>query len=405
MWLQIKNIKTDKEKYIFWEDKNINLTFELVSDNKDYNLNSVFIKYWYQILKGKSKLFTKIETIYLEESLFINWWNSKTFSCVVPIIISNSNNYTDLEEDINNIDYISDYNVLKIKNFIEIIADIKLNPIDCKKIIFPNIELVKLYNTDKKNLDNIDNIFKFDEYLVEKNAPNYVKISNWVFWIGQDYVNIDFYNFLLQKYPLFKIFKLLNIKIISIIFAILFFLFISIDYFKEYFLILLWVFVFIFLPILYIKNILFMKISKDIINIKFKNINFITENLKNKTLKFKDIYDDININYYWKYKCSFNSNLDCVLKVSIQEWKHTRIYEENIFSINLWSYKWDNLSLNNIILNDNISVLEKIFIEPWPINKKTFFTLRTGKYEIYYRVSYNFNSPDLINRNWQLIIK
>lgn len=400
MWLQIKNIKTDKEKYIFWEDKNINLIFELVSDNKDYNLNSVFIKYWYQILKGKSKLVTKTEIIYLEESLFINWWNSKIFSCIVPITIPNTGNFTDLNsKDI----YL---NLCKIKNFIEIIVDVKLNPIDCKQILFPDIELLSLDDINNYNLDKID-VSKFDENLVEKDNPNYVKISNWIFWIGQDYVNIDFYNFLLQKYPLFKLFKLLNIKIILIIFAILFFLFINIDYFKEYFLILLWVFVFIFLPILYINNIIFKKISKDIINIKFKNINFINENLKNKTLKFKDIYDDININYYWKYKCSFNSNLHCVLRVDVREYwkKHNHIYEQDIFSIGLWSYHWNNLSMNNIILNDKINILEKIFIEPWSKKDKIFLTSSLSTYEIFYKVSYVMLSPDLINRNWQLIIK
>jgi len=38
MALEIKNIKTDKEKYIFWEDKEIKLAFDINSNDKDYNL-------------------------------------------------------------------------------------------------------------------------------------------------------------------------------------------------------------------------------------------------------------------------------------------------------------------------------------------------------------------------------
>jgi len=390
MWLQIKNIKTDKEKYIFWEDKNISLTFELVSDNKDYNLNSVFIKYWYQILKGKSKIFNKTEIIYLEETLFINWWNTKTFSCILPIVMPNSYN-----------DDLEDYDIIKIKNFIEIVADIKLNPIDCKKTYYPNIELIELVDNDFYNMDS----FKFDESIVKKDDPSYVKISNWIFWIWQDYVNIDFYNFLLEKYNLFRFFKIFNIKILTIIFIILFVLVISVEYFKEYFFILLFLFGFIYIPILSIKNNLIRKISKDIINIRFKNTNFINDSLKNKTLKFKDIFEDVGINYYWKYNCSFSSNLSCVLKINIKEWKHTRTYEQDIFSLILWKYSWDNFSMNNIILNDNINILEKIFIEPWNLNKRSFFSLSTNNYEIIYKINYSFLSPDLINRNWELIIK
>jgi len=103
---------------------------------------------------------------------------------------------------------------------------------------------------------------------------------------------------LLEKYNLFRFFKIFNIKILTIIFIILFVLVISVDYFKEYFFILLFLFGFIYIPILFIKNNLIRKISKDIINVRFKNTNFINDSLKNKTLKFKDIFEDVGINYY-----------------------------------------------------------------------------------------------------------
>jgi len=67
-------------------------------------------------------------------------------------------------------DYYNDLDILKIKNFIEIIADIKLNPIDCKGIYYPNIELVKL--------DNIDNDIDSDSYKILDEANKMIVIKD-----------------------------------------------------------------------------------------------------------------------------------------------------------------------------------------------------------------------------------
>jgi len=60
MGLEIKNIKTDKEKYFFWEDKEIKLSFDINSNDKNYNLNSIYINHWYKIYKRWKKIMEKL---------------------------------------------------------------------------------------------------------------------------------------------------------------------------------------------------------------------------------------------------------------------------------------------------------------------------------------------------------
>jgi hypothetical protein len=69
-----------------------------------------------------------------------------------------------------NNDFSSNSNDIKLKNYIEIIANINLNPFDCKEELFPNIVL-------DINIDNNS----INEYEIEK-ANNYEN--------NNDYINI-----------------------------------------------------------------------------------------------------------------------------------------------------------------------------------------------------------------------
>lgn len=485
MTLEIKNIKTDKDKYFFWEDKEIKLSFDIKSNDKDYNLNSVYINYWIEIHKDWKKIMESLEKLNLSNFITINYWNNQNFSCLIPIKIPNKKRSK----------YDIEYHIepIEIKNIIEIIADIKLNPFDCKKKYYPNIEIINIDNWDFKTNENIEKIKKeiedlivitdefnynkiqndilnsdnddeikklekekekyftikdldkydklLDKYdklleklslecendlsklsqnelFIEKNDPNYININNSYYLFWSDYVSKDFYNYLVQNYKLFKFsrfFTNINFFITNIIFLWIIIYFytenssydvITIDIVKLFPLIYFLFTLIYFSLINWLKTSVLNKIEKDILNINFKEKKYITEKFNNKTLKFNDIFENIVINYNWIYKCDFNTNLDCVLRIKRIElrWKDSRMveYNKSIFTLKLAEYNWNNLSLNNIKTYDWIKKLEKIFIQPWFLIKKWF--LFSNSAEIIYKISYNFKSRDLINKSWELII-
>lgn len=129
MALEITNIKTDKEKYIFWEDKEIKISFEVISHDKEYKLNSVNIEYWIQYHPDWNSWWRKNQNIKISQNESFYSWESKKYSYNIPIEYPNLKIWK------------YDYLWLNVKNYIKIIADIKLNLFDCKKEYFPNIIL------------------------------------------------------------------------------------------------------------------------------------------------------------------------------------------------------------------------------------------------------------------------
>lgn len=481
MWLKIINIKTDKEKYIFWEDKEIKLSFDITSDNKDYNLNSVFVNHWIEIYKNLTKRKENLEKINIADYTTIRYLNNQSFTCIIPIKIPNKWKEYDIEE-------------IEIKNIFEINADIKLNPFDCKEKYYPNIEIINIIDekteiidketeiinkeienlitiTDEINYDKIKkeiytelSIFKTDnmkdidfekinilieeqkkyftiknqqkynklqdqllgkewkliddisysKYDIEKDNPNYVNIGN---LFNIDYINKDYYNYLLQKYKLFRLYIFLNnknifipISVIIFIICILLFLFSNLNIQKiSIFLI---IFITIFLISIYqLKNYTITNIKRKLINIKINDKNNIIQSFNNRTLKFNDIFQDLNINYNWIYKCYFDVVLNCVLKIQLQEWdlnnKRIEEYEKNIFELKIADYIWNNLNMNNIKSYNQIQKLQKFFIQPWLLSPTTkWFILETNNNnnKIVYKIKYNLESNDLIDMSWEIII-
>lgn len=464
MALEITNIKTDKEKYIFWEDKEIKLSFEVISHDKEYKLNSVNIEYWIQYYLDWNTWWRKSKNITISQDESFYRWESKKYSYSIPIEYPNLKIW----------EY--DYLWLNVKNYIKIIADIKLNPFDCKKEYFPNITLkeesintlpynewdiiskwaLDLYEqieklktyTNKEKFDEIqkqiddlywdenypDNSDEIDveiEILEEEqekhyyiadttsfetlkgkiqdqinlkywywelknkeNKENFIAITNWYFW--KDYVSKDFYEYLLKNYLLFKISRIFPISI-NIIYTwgllwIMYFLFDyyqiekSIMFFPGTILIIL----FSTLDLSWLK-----KIKNEIIKINFKNKNTISEKILSKQLKFDDIFDTIDINYNEIYSCNFSANLKCKISFTQTVWKQTHTYSNFFWSIDLWNYNWNQLTLRNINKIENLDILNNIFIQPWKIWNNS---------KISYILSYNFSSPELIDKDYEIEI-
>ena len=487
MSLQIKNIKTDKNEYIYPEDKKINISFDIFSDDKSYNINSIFINYWIEFTINWKKRNFIFEKFLVTENTLLNKWDSQKNIFSLPI------KYPDVEN----------YN-LKFKNYIEVVTNIKFitpnpykkiylkinsnfsnwklnkeqNEQDMIDILFEKIDILdeKLDNlrviTDENNFDKIEDkilqliqngneeeISKLEQELkkyfvikdenkfnklkierdkvydelekyenLEKVNKNYIRLndsnSNILIiskknYFENDYIDKNFHDYLLHKYSLYKIYLLLFNYYHQIFFWLSFIVVLySIFYFKDYFLydyyslwfviiiniVFFWIIYYIFTD--FFKNLILNKIKNDILQIKFKNKNKIKQSFINKNLNIEDFFEELNINYDWNYTCNFNLILSCDLIINIQEWswRDTKMvkYGTSFFSLKLAEYQWNNLNLTNLKIYDFLEQLEKNYIEPGYLFKPKFLSPNSVK--VVYKISYDFTSPEIIDKSWEFII-
>lgn len=164
MGLKIKNIKLDKEKYIYWIDSNMILSFELESD-KDGNIEEIVIFYWYNFYWKQQKHKASNDKINEKNTSIQKWINEKSFS--IPINFFNLN--------INNLK-IKNYINIEIKNwFLNKNINEKLLPniiIDentywLKNIIFPNN--ISFWKSSEEKIESL---------ILKSNNIEYEKIIN-----------------------------------------------------------------------------------------------------------------------------------------------------------------------------------------------------------------------------------
>lgn len=245
----------------------------------------------------------------------------------------------------------------------------------------------------EKIQDQINLKYWYWELKNKENKENFIVITNW--YLQKDYISKDFYEYLLKNYVLFKISRIFPISInfiyMWILLGIIYFLF---DYYQieKGFMVtpaILLIVLFLFLDLSWLK-----KIKNDIIKINFKNKNTISEKLLSKQLKFDDIFDTMAINYNGIYSCDFSINLKCKISFTITAWKHTQTYSNFFWNIDVWNYTWSQLTLTNINKIEKLDILNDIFIQPWKI----------WCWKISYILSYNFASPELIDKYYEIEI-
>lgn len=387
MPLKIENIKFDKEEYIFWEDKEMKISFELVSDDKEYKLNSVNVNYWGIVYIDWEENEKILSSVILLDNFEMLSNDIKKFDYLIPIKYPNINKTKVSDIDIENDDEYD--NLAEIKNYIWINVDIKLNPFDCNEKIFPSIKYewknykyIKEENNIKNDDSNI-NIWFFEEEFVSKDLYNYLLINNKYFKY------IDFLRRFLKNKLYVLLFIILFIGIIYFIkwyfsnfinnfwWLIIFFSIITVVYF----------FLAIGTIIIWIKT--------SIIDIEFNNEKMLKDKIENNNIQISDIFKKFIINYKWKYSCRFNLYIECFLHVIKWEWKKEKNYYTKINSYDIWSYKWENISLNNIISKcDEFNSIFKISPSK----------LLGEKIILNYKIKYNFYSDEIFDDNYEWLI-
>jgi hypothetical protein len=202
MSLKIENIKLDKDIYTFWVDKEIKWSFTLISDGKDYKINSINIKHWvifYLFLDKKSEY---IKNITISKNIQILWNEPQKFEFIIPI------NYPNEDDNISKSPMFDNW--IEFKNFIKINIDVKFNPFDIEEEFYPNIIL--------------------DKRLTSENFSYLEKT---------DFINKSFYKSLIKKHISFfiydKVKKLNNDKSVLLIFITIFILLLLTWYISHYY--------------------------------------------------------------------------------------------------------------------------------------------------------------------------
>jgi len=409
MALKLTNITLDKEIYVFWEDKEIKIKFDFISENESSIANSIIIKYWVNIYLGWKKYLDEIESIVLGEDINLDSNIPKSFEFSIPIKYPNVwdkkiEKKFDENKDENEYDFDSYVfnNNIKLRNYIEIFVDKKLSLFDCKKEILPKVHLKCEINTTEISWK--ESLFNLEKY---KNNPNYVNI--WWGVINKEYITKNFYTFLKNNYKSYKFidFIRINFKYFSITFFLITLISLGLtNKVNNIWIIYLWVLIFCFLILVYIRRSM-RTIKNSVIDIRFKDKKIIEQAILEKdNISVEDIYENIWINYDWIYNCKVKLYISSLLSITNKEksWKHTRYvqYNKTINLYELWNYSWNDLTLKNIIklesgLKNNIVPIK--YFWKIPIYRPWRWSAR-----IIYKLFYKFESPELIDNYWEIII-
>jgi len=411
MGLKIKNVKLDKEKYVYWIDKNINLSFELYSD-KDQTIKNIYIYYWYDFL-----LNTVFKDKFIEKNISISSWDSKEFSFVIPIKFFNFNDWQ-----------------IKVENYINISVYSDLFGSKIRKSLSPNITFdEKLY--DFSNLFLTENIldtysleYKDDntkEYNISSklnNTEDFIlikrKFKGVLIWfltyfnyfseyLNEDYIHKDIYNKLKENIIVNLFDKLINSKIYCFIYKyiyILFFMGISwIDITINDYSFIFYLLIFISLLFIWFSRLLeklfHYELKKSFYDIKQLSSDNIKNNIEQKliswSLKITDIFDNFSLKLN-------DSNIDYnfTIFLSLNIWTYTytiwtnnskKVYlNSKVYSIELFNYAWKGyFDLSKIhLLENNYNKLSGILPKS-NTNPKT---------KVYYTLAYKCKSkhiPDM----------
>ena len=415
MGIKITNITLDKEKYLYWIDKNINLSFKLETDHSDQEVEEVYINYWFNIICDWKKKVKANNRISIAKDIILNI--EKQYNISIPIIIPNSK-----------------WNYSKIKNFIYIKLDIPYlkKKVDVKVSFSPEeynklgIKKVISYKNYKFNDLFVDDDEKNINSTLSLKSENKILLKTKFEWLlfdfqDEDYINIEILNKLKKNsFKIRFIYFLLNSKIYRtvykyiILIPIFFFIFILIlPLIKNFSIIysfplndIIWNWLVISF-LLCILIILFSKIIekvyqsslyKNVYNIKFNSFNDISNNINNKLKSWRlNIYDifqtfDIErINIPFDYK--FSLRLDSYLESFEWTWRDVKKVTDKLYWIELFNEQWNKVfDVNNIkLVNNDYSKINDILL---PVLNEWWIEWVT---KIYYKLSIDFKSSYLPN--------
>ena len=415
MGIKITNITLDKEKYLYWIDKNINLSFKLETDHSDQEVEEVYINYWFNIICDWKKKVKANNRISIAKDIILNI--EKQYNISIPIIIPNSK-----------------WNYSKIKNFIYIKLDIPYlkKKVDVKVSFSPEeynklgIKKVISYKNYKFNDLFVDDDEKNINSTLSLKSENKILLKTKFEWLlfdfqDEDYINIEILNKLKKNsFKIRFIYFLLNSKIYRtvykyiILIPIFFFIFILIlPLIKNFSIIysfplndIIWNWLVISF-LLCILIILFSKIIekvyqsslyKNVYNIKFNSFNDISNNINNKLKSWRlNIYDifqtfDIErINIPFDYK--FSLRLDSYLESFEWTWRDVKKVTDKLYWIELFNEQWNKVfDVNNIkLVNNDYSKINDILL---PVLNEWWIEWVT---KIYYKLSIDFKSLYLPN--------
>ncbi len=432
--MNIININLCKEKYYYWIDKNIVVSFEMSSQD-DTKEEDVKISYGYY-LYGQSTFNSKHKYLWFKDSSvsvskdLVN----QHYTFEIPIVIFNLK-----REDTKEKLWIQNFIHVKIKRhkitekiYPEIVLD--EYSIHLKKQIkhfhlrYKDIPSRFEYNLSKEEMSKAINAVSFFSEK-SKNSDNNIKLqtefkgllSTSFIKIKEnnllsDYISPPFYDNLNSKISLYIFFKLIKSKIFNFVYKYSIFppLIIWGDLLLQNRVYnLLWglvpynifvvsgcsflaIFVFSKLYEMYAKN----KIHKLAYDIRLLKHEKIGENVSNKlidwTLKINDIFSDFKINnkfLWWKYLFSVSWN--CYIKSYYHDRTSKIEVITHIFSLDLFSdSNITSFDINWItLLDNNYSNLKDIL----PKIQKVEWYWKSSGVEIYYWLTYELDSIWLPN--------
>ena len=415
MGVKITNITLDKEDYLYWIDKNINLSFKLEADNPNQEVEEVYIDYWFNIICDWKKKVKANNRIVIDKDVTLNI--EKQYNISIPIIIPNNK-----------------WNYTKIKNYIYIKLDIpylkeKINikisfsPEEYKKLGIEKVINYKNYKFNDLFINNDEKNFNNNFSLKSENKILLKTRFEWLLFDSQeeDYINLDILNKLKENSLKIRfIYFLLNSKIYRTIYKyiilipIFFFVFILIlPLLKNFSIIysfplndIIWNWLVISF-LLCILILLFSKIIekvyqsllyKNVYNIKFNSFNDISNNINNKlkswTLGVYDIFKKFDIermNIPIDYK--FSVRLDTYLESFEWTWRNVKQVVDKLYWIELFNDQWNKLfDINNIkLVNNDYFKINNILL---PVLNEWWIEWTT---KIYYKLAIDFKSSYLPN--------
>ncbi|MDD2909238.1 MAG: hypothetical protein PHZ26_05860 [Candidatus Gracilibacteria bacterium] len=339
------------------------------------------------------------------------------------IIYSDKEAYDELGYNID--DLTSSYVDGEIK---EIEYDKKLS-----KLISEQNKLIKYkdegkYKEIKKELDiELSDKENKSEYNIKKTDSNYTLVDN----ISDDYINKDFYVFLVSKNFLFKVGDFLRknkkVKLINKIslwyISIIIGLNILLSIFNEFIdfsfankipevlsliIIILLLFSLFYIPFYYLFSKLGLPDTKKIINIKFNDKKLLKKKIQEKTLRFEDIFKNFEIKYNGNYSCEFSMNLECNLRIFVKEGygKYSKYvnHDQPLYEINLGNYSGNSFNIENISKFATLDKISSIILPLKYLGQYSSFNIFKNYISIVYKITYSFVSPDLPNKEDEIVI-
>ena len=436
MSIKITNIYTEKEHNIFWKDKNIKLMFNVISEDSEYKIDSIYIEWWMKIVLNSEVKDTINQKYKVIDNDFISSRSIKTYSIDIPIKYPNINRKE---------------SALEIKNYLKIVLITKNSKFKIFQEFYPDIRLVNkeinwqdlnLYNmtTEKYNqlLESLNKtIWNIEESLQttkESNntsdvsdlntkdlsdivtqelsklcspTPNKdnILINKSFFWLHKDYVNKGFYKYICKNFPLFNLREKLRNNIfikwlyifsfITLLFLLILNDSLQIIEFKTFYIWIIFVtLIIITLPYFILQQKWINLVTNKIIKIIPHKKNILKDKIINENIDINTIFKTLEIDYTDKFECVFEVYLTCKLVGN----RDNNIYNTDIYMIQIWEYKWNKFHQKQIADYTHDGILDNMYIQPWEINKRSLLKVMPTYARIEYSIIYSFKSLDLTNK-------